>query len=314
MRIFNGWNVAGHSKMKKRVLITGIEGFTGRYVRKEFQNSGWEVYGFGGSEKQKENYFKANLLDIESLKNVVKEVKPHAVVHLAGIAYAAHLHAIDFYNIHVLGTLNFLSVLEEHGENIEKVLLASSANVYGNTEAGVFSESAPLKPFNDYGVSKLAMEYMAWLWREKLPIVIARPFNYSGVGQTQNFLLPKLVWHFQQKKSEVLLGNIDVARDFSDVRSVAYAYRRLIETPGSKGAVNVCSGQAFTIRQVLGVLQDLAGYSIEIKVNQSLIREGEVRILYGSHERLSGLIGGYLPPPLNETLHWMLEAKENDGL
>lgn len=291
----------------KRVLITGMEGFTGRYLRDEFAAHGWAVFGFGArAQAGVANYRQVDLQDLPGLQDYVRQVQPQAVAHLAGIAFVGHNTPFDFYQTHVLGTLNLLSALELCAPNLQKVLLASSANVYGNSVPGVYSETTPLRPANDYAVSKLAMEYMAWLWRDKLPIVIARPFNYTGVGQSRNFLLPKIVGHFQQGLRQIELGNLNVERDFSDVRNVANAYRRLIECPESKGAVNVCSGQVHSIQDVLAIMKELSGYEMEVKVNPAFVRADEVKTLYGSCDRLKGFIGDYQPIELKETLRWML--------
>lgn len=284
-----------------KVLITGLSGFTGRYMADELSAHGHEVIGLS-----------ANLLDAPALNDEVKTIVPDAVVHLAGIAFVAHKTAMDFYNTHVQGTLNLLSALANLPHPIQKVLLASSATVYGNSVEGQYSENTPLKPANDYSVSKLAMEYMAWLWREKLPIVIARPFNYTGVGQSANFLLPKVVAHFQAKKPEIELGNIQVWRDFSDVRDVVAAYRKLLESPESKGAINVCSETVYSVGDVLGILQELAGYKITVRVNPQFVRHDEVKILYGSCAKLRSLIGDYNPRPLKETLQWMYSNENSD--
>jgi nucleoside-diphosphate-sugar epimerase len=297
----------------KRLLASGVEGFTGRYLREEFASNGWEVHGFGTKVRDLAGYHRADLQDLDALRQLVLEVKPDAVVHLAGIAFPAHHTAIDFYNAHITGTFNLLKALSEHGSGIKKVLLASTANVYGANRDGVCHESAPLKPFNDYGVSKLAMEYMAWLWREKLPIVIARPFNYTGVGQAAHFLLPKIVSHYAAGKKEIQLGNLHVARDYSDVRDVVKAYCLLVDCPESKGAVNVCSGHAVTVAQILEIMNRVAGYDIQVTVNPEFVRKGEIELLVGSRERLEGLVGLCPWRSLEETLNWMFKSSVEAG-
>jgi nucleoside-diphosphate-sugar epimerase len=188
------------------------------------------------------------------------------------------------------------------------VLLASSANIYGNTTEGMLDETTALNPANDYAVSKLAMEYMARLWMDKLPIVIARPFNYTGVGQSPAFLLPKIVEHFRRRADVIELGNLDVWRDFSDVRAVAQVYRHLLQVRPVGVTVNVCSGQTHSLREVLGMAQRISGHSLQVRVNPTFVRVNEVKTLCGSPERLRGLIGDWRGPALEETLRWMLES------
>lgn len=293
----------------KRVLITGISGFTGHYVRQEFLAHGWEVFGCGTRPTADvPGYYPVDLLKPETLGPVISKVQPTAVVHLAGIAFAAHRHPIDFYNTHVQGTLHLLDALSTRAPDLQKVLLVSTGNVYGNTVPGVYDESAALKPFNDYGASKLAMEYMAWLWRERLPIVIARPFNYTGVGQAAHFLLPKIIEHVARRASDIELGNLHVRRDYSDVRNVATAYRRLVESADARGAVNVCSSDAYSVNEVLRMVAEISGHTMKVHVNPAFVRAGEVDLLCGSHQKLEATVGAIEWIPLRDTLAWMLTA------
>ena len=214
----------------KRALITGAEGFTGRYLARELERCGWDVWGTDVLDKPSDpRYRRSDLTDRESLQRIVDEIQPHAVVHLAGIAFVAHGNADAFYRVNLMGARNLLAALAETASRPRCVLLASSANVYGNRTEGVLKETTPPNPANDYAVSKLAMEYMARLWLDRLPVVLARPFNYTGVGQGEAFLLPKVVAHFRRRAEVIELGNLDVWRDFSDVRAVVHAYRRLLE-------------------------------------------------------------------------------------
>jgi nucleoside-diphosphate-sugar epimerase len=203
-----------------------------------------------------------------------------------------------------------LEALAADSRRLRAVLLASSANIYGNSEVELLTEDVPPAPANDYAVSKLAMEQMANLWKDRLPIIIARPFNYTGVGQSDKFLLPKIVDHFRRQASLIELGNIDVARDFQDVRFVANAYRRLLDANAVGQTVNLCSGQAYTLTEVIRMVEALAGYRIEVKVNPAFVRANEVARLTGSNRKLSELIGPLDIIPLQKTLQWMYESRD----
>ena len=295
---------------KPRALITGIHGFTGQYMAAELRAHGWDVMGLGSQAEggSVPGYYCADLLDAASLRNVVAQVRPDAVVHLAGIAFVGHGDADAFYRVNLMGTRNLLAALAQGEHRPRCVLLASSANVYGNSTEGVLTEATPAHPANDYAVSKLAMEHMARLWLERLPIVIARPFNYTGVGQSESFLLPKIVAHYRRRAPTIELGNIDVWRDFSDVRALAQAYRRLLEVCPVGATVNVCSGHARSIGEVLNIMSRISGYSINVQVNPAYVRASDVRTLCGSNDLLQRLIGGWKTAPLEETLDWMFNA------
>ena len=290
----------------KRALITGINGFTGKYVAKELENAGYTVYGTGVSATALPRYFQIDLQDKQSLANVVREVQPSVVIHLAAIAFVGHGAADDFYQVNLIGTRNFLEVLALHAKELEAVLLVSSANVYGNSTEGVLFETTAPNPANDYAVSKLAMEYMAKLWLGKLPLFIVRPFNYTGVGQSEDFLLPKIVAHFRRQASCIELGNTDVYRDFSDVRTVAKIYRRLIEVKPVGQTVNVCSGKTYSLREVLDLAKEISGHEIEVRVNPAFVRANEVKSLCGDTAYLRSLIGEQGSLSLEDTLRWML--------
>ncbi|MCB5306749.1 GDP-mannose 4,6-dehydratase [Yersinia massiliensis] len=293
----------------KRALITGIQGFTGHYMAAELSAAGYRVFGLGSQPSTKSDYFQVDLLDAKRLNAIVEQVKPHLVVHLAAIAFIGHGDPAAFYNVNVVGTRNLLVALNTVADNIEAVLLASSANVYGNTQEGVLSEASAVNPANDYAVSKLAMEYMANLWTEKLPIIIARPFNYTGVGQSEDFLLPKIVSHFRHKASEIELGNLDVWRDFTDVRALVKAYLGLLIAKPIGETVNVCTGKTYSLREVIALCEAITLHNISIRVNPAFIRANEVKMLCGNASKLRSIVKGWNAPPLEKTLQWMLEDK-----
>lgn len=295
--------------MSKRALVTGLSGFTGHYMARELEALGYEVFGLGQTEPRDEHHFAVDLRDKDALVRVVNDVRPELVVHLAAIAFVAHGDVSDIYGSNIVGTRNLLAALSTLSTIPAKILLASSANIYGNADVAVLDESCPARPENDYAVSKYAMELMSRHWANALPIVIARPFNYTGVGQSPSFLLPKLVDHFARREAKVELGNIDVYRDFSDVRTVTDAYARLLLQGKPGEAYNLCSGRAHSIEDVLMMLAELAGYSIEVQVNPAFVRANEVKRLVGSNQRLTATIGELKQIPLADTLQWMYRSQ-----
>ncbi len=187
-------------------------------------------------------------------------------------------------------------------------MFCSSANIYGNASVEVIDEAVVAAPANDYAVSKLSMEYVASLWPQ-LPITIVRPFNYTGVWQHEKFLIPKIVSHFKRNASVIELGNLDVERDFSDVRMVVDSYRRLLELDSSGQVYNIASGHGYTLTNVLDIMCELAGYRPEIRVNPAFVRQNEVRKLVGNNAKLRGAIGDLKTIELRDTLRWMLESE-----
>jgi nucleoside-diphosphate-sugar epimerase len=295
----------------KRALITGLRGFTGDYLARELSAAGYRVFGTAlpGHDASPDIFpadvFPVNLLDRAAVTGMIEQVQPDVVAHLAGIAFVAHDNAEQIYRVNVAGTRNLLEALAATPRKPSSVLLASSANIYGNARVALIDESVAPMPANDYAVSKLAMEYMARLWMDKLPITIVRPFNYTGVGQSENFLLPKIVAHFRKGARRIELGNLAIARDFSDVRMVAKSYRRLLAAAPGGEVFNVCSGRSHSLESVLDMMGEIAGYRIEVQVNPAFVRANDVLTLAGDNTRLTRVIGELQPIPLADTLRWM---------
>lgn len=291
----------------RKALITGSEGFTGKYLAAELENHGWEVWRTDNLNlPDGDRYRKSDLCEPVTLKRVIDEIKPDAVVHLAAIAFVGHEDPGMIYRVNLIGSRNLLALLSDASHKPSCVLLASSANIYGNAASGTLDETTPVNPTNDYAVSKLAMEFMAQTWKEILPIVIVRPFNYTGVGQSESFLIPKIVKHFRLKEKVIELGNLDVWRDYSDVRSVVRAYRRLLEVCPISETVNVCSGNSYSLREILAMMEAMTGQKIQVRINPAFIRQNEVNMLSGDPSKLLKLIGDWDAPSLEKTLSWML--------
>lgn len=296
-----------------RTLITGVAGFTGRYLAPLLAERGHEVYGLvhesAGEIYGVSHAYEADLVDLPKVKAIVEEVRPDHVVHLAGVAFVAHSDVEQIYRSNVLGARQLLEALSEAPERPRSVLLASSANVYGNAREGELDETTSFTPANDYGVSKAAMELVAKLYTSRLPVIVARPFNYTGRGQSSRFIIPKIVAHARERAPVIELGNLEVARDFSDVRTIVEVYGRLLHEPNAIGETyNVCSGKAVSLHELLQMVFRLSGHQFEVRTSAAFLRATEVRVLQGSKAKLEALIGVLPSISLEETLRWMIES------
>lgn len=297
-----------------RTLITGAAGFTGRYLVQALAARGHEVHGLVHAQADEAiegvaAVHLADLADFQALSRAVNEIRPDKVVHLAAVSYVAHDDVADLYRSNVVGTRQLLEALARSSNRPQSIILASSANVYGNNRAGILEEHLSPAPANDYGVSKVAAECLAHIYSDRLPLVIVRPFNYTGPGQSTNFIIPKIISHVRARSPVIELGNLDVSRDFSDVRTVVDAYSRLLDEPNAVGGTfNICSGKAVSLRTIINLAQEVSGHSFEVAVNPAFVRSNEVQSLWGSPARVESLLGPLDHIPLEQTLRWMLEA------
>ena len=286
-----------------RIGLTGSQGFTGVHFTRAAHSAGHEVCPI-----------QADLTQAPALAGEVAglcaQAPLDAVVHLAAISHVAHADLDAFYRVNVVGTSYLLDALLQAGQT-PKVLLASSANIYGNTDQSPIRESQAPSPANHYAVSKLAMEHVARLYLDRLDLLFVRPFNYTGPLHDESFLIPKLVRHFAERRPAVMLGNLQVEREFNDVRMVCASYLGLL-SHGQKGeAYNICSGQSYSLTQVIQRLTDLTKHPISVEVNPAFVRANEVHRLCGNPDKLHSTLGGLHHYTLDDTLAWMLETAKS---
>lgn len=283
-----------------KILLTGSRGFTGKHLTVAVNTLGMDVVGL-----------KSDITDIFSLEDEIAAISPDAVIHCAGISFVASKDQEAFYRVHALGTSNLLSALVKLPKIPNKVLLASSATVYGNAEVTPTPEDCILKPIDHYAMSKVAMEEMAKTYLDKLPIVIARPFNYTGPGQHENFLIPKLVKHFLQQSPTIELGNINVEREFNDVSTICQAYIYLLKFGVPGETYNVSTGNIRSLGHVVNTLIEITNHPIQISINPNFIRPNEVHRMCGNPQKLMNLLEKNHEkiqiPTLRQTLEQMLK-------
>jgi nucleoside-diphosphate-sugar epimerase len=293
--------------LTKRVLITGISGFTGRYMQSSLEKAGYEVSGSSLAPSHEPSVMRANLCDLESMCNLVETVVPNIVIHMGGISNVAHGVAADLYSTNIVGSRNLLQALSMCKTPVQSVMMVSSANLYGNSNSDLITEESQIIPTNDYSISKLAMENLCSLWADELPILIVRPFNYTGVGQSDNFLIPKIVKYYIRRAKTITLGNLDVFREFNDVRNIVDIYKRLLEVKPIGKTINICSGNIYSLSDIIRIMNNLAGYKINIEIDPHFVRKNEIKSLRGSNTLLKNTIGPLEFNPLEETLRWMYE-------
>lgn len=276
--------------VSKNILITGITSFTGKYLEKLLLSQGYSVFGTTLFKSDNKNHFLCDLRNINEIKYIVEKIKPNYVFHFAGISFAAEKNRSLIYDVNVIGTENLLESIIKSKLCPKKILIASSATIYGNQNEKILNEKMCPKPVNHYGFSKMVMEQMTKTYFNKLNIIITRPFNYTGVGQSINFLIPKIVKHFNERKKIIELGNINVAREFNDITDISNIYYQLMLSNKINIIVNLCSGKAIYLSEIINYLNSLASYKIEIKINPDFVRENEIKTLKGSTTLLKSII------------------------
>ncbi|MFP4129328.1 MAG: NAD-dependent epimerase/dehydratase family protein [Halorhodospira sp.] len=284
------------------VFLTGPRSFTAAHLVPRLEAAGMAVVPFEG-----------DVTDGEALARAVHQAAPDYVVHLAALSFPPTASGAEVYAVNTVATERLLAACAELASPPRRVLLPSTGHVYGRPEPGQrpvpFHEGLCPAPRGHYANSKCAMEHLAAGYADRVPIVLPRPFNYTGPGQAEHFLIPKLVAAYQRREPELHLGNTEVARDFSDVRWVVEVYTRLLQADGAVGPVNVCSGRARPLQAALDHLADRTGHRPVIHQDPALIRPDDPPEIRGDPARLHRLLPGVAaPPPLEATIDAMIEG------
>jgi nucleoside-diphosphate-sugar epimerase len=299
--------------LSKRILITGGAGFSGRLLAKRLRQDGNDVVVLSrracpGCD------IDVDLCDFDAVAQALTRTKPNAIVHLAGIAAPTHSNIGEIYSANVVGTANLFAALANAKVEPKIVIIASSAQVYAEAGANVqLTEDALLGPRTHYAVSKYTAEKIAAIYSRYFPIIVARPFNYTGPGQTTDFLIPKIVQHYVERRRQIRLGNLDVFRDISSVERVVEAYSRLVLRSIGPTIVNICSGRATCLADIPKIMEEVSGHSVNLVIEPALFRTDEPQYFVGSPSRLEGLTGPLPNPQIRETLVKMYEAVLKGG-
>ena len=302
----------------KRLLVTGRHGFVGRTVAQlvasERSLSQWHLAPV--SEE-------FDLRKPDAVRALVAEASPDAVVHLAAQSSVADSlrDPAGTIEVNVLGTLHLLQALKDARFD-GPVLFVSSGDVYGKVpDASLpISEQQLPAPRNPYAASKLGAEALCHQWTitTGMHVVVARPFNHIGPGQGDQFAIPAFARQIAEIRSGlrepvVAVGDIDVTRDFTDVRDIVFAYFALLERGRSGECYNVCSGRERTVRSLLERLIGLAGVDVRIVPDEKRMRPSEHRRAVGDATKIREATGWQARMPLDESLSALLTSFQRQG-
>lgn len=298
-----------------KALITGIGGFVGPHLADNLLKNEYSVFGIDrkASEVNGCKCFACDITDEKAVENIISEVKPDVIFHLAGQSSVEKSYKEPelTFKINVEGTNNIFAALINC--NIKpKVLIISSADVYGAPESMPINEDAELSPKSPYARSRVEQEEISLRCNEEygIPIVVSRSFSHTGPGQQENFVCPnfakQVVLVKRGKQSVIKVGNIEVKRDFTDVRDMVEAYRILSEK-GIPGEIyNAGSGKSVSLRHVLETLFTEAGVKPEIEQEPSRVRKNDAIEIQADISKLKAL--GWEPKiPFEQTLKDILD-------
>lgn len=291
-----------------KVLVTGATGFVGRWLIEELRATGHEPVAAPPSRD-------LDIADSNAVARFIADVRPDAVAHLAGIAYAGDAKQAPSaaFRVNEGGTRAVLEAMRRHDRAL--LLVAGSSEVYGRPDPRdlPLRETAPLRAEEPYGRSKLAQEEAALeiATATELPVVVTRSFNMIGPGQRPEFVAPALARRVLDARetgaNEIAVGNVDVRRDLGDVRDAVRAYRLIIEALASgcvpSGTVlNVATGRSTSIRTLIEILADIVGVSVRPQVDPGLVRENDPPEIVGDSTKLRQLTGWTPTIPLERSL------------
>lgn len=279
--------------MSKKILITGASGFAGshllNYLAEQGNNDITGTYNSDkslnslGKIKEKGKFIKVDLKDESQTLELISSTKPDAIYHLAAFASAANSFSSpkETFMNNISSQINLLEAIRNKGSHDCRILVVSSAEVYGNVkpENLPIDEKTPFDPDNPYAVSKLAQDFLGrqYFLSYKMDTVIVRPFNHIGPRQSPDFVVSafaKKIAEIEKGKREPILpvGNLEAKRDFTDVRDVVRAYALLIEKGEAGQAYNIGSGNSYKISDILNKLLGLSSVKVSVESDESLFR------------------------------------------
>ena len=288
------------------VLVTGARGFAGSHLVEHLKKSGIPVTGWTRQD--------VDLLDAKAVSRAIADLKPRAVYHCAGVSHVGQsfTNIGDTFAANVLGTHHLLDALRNAGVEA-RILITGSSLVYRQSDRAL-NEDDPIGPATPYAMSKLAQEMLGQrgIKEDGQQVLFSRSFNHTGPRQDSSFSAPSFARQIAliergRCAPEIVVGNLDAARDLHDVRDTVRAYAAMVERGAPGRIYNVCAGQTYRIRDVLDRLLALSRTLVTVRVDPGRYRPADNPILLGDRSRIERELGWKPEISLNQTLSDLLD-------
>lgn len=302
----------------KDVLIFGAGGFVGSYLSREFMGHGYNIFG---SDKvhsamlpSEVDFEPADLMDSEAVEKLVNKISPDIIVNLAAISSVGASWNIPqlTMQVNVVGALNIMEAARKSVKK-PKILFVGSSEEYVISDFPM-NEDRQLNASNPYGISKVTQEQFAKLYKEQygLKIYCVRPFNHTGVGQRDSFVLPsfcKQVAEIEKSgnSGKIKVGNLTVKRDFSHVKDIVRAYRMIVESENCDLIYNVGSGTAYSLEDMLQYIIKMSSQKIKVEIDQSRFRPTDQPVICCDYNLIKTELGWEPQYTVFDALKEMLE-------
>lgn len=299
--------------MMRRILITGSEGFVGSTLLKILKE-GLDIIiptCYPPLKPPNGKFVELDITNMDMVREVLKIHNPDIIIHLAAVSSVAKSFVARplTYNVNIIGTANLLECAHFLKKNV-KFIYISSCEVYGGGEN--LNEEAPIVLKNPYAVSKYASELICKDYAgDNIEVMILRPFNHTGPGQTDDFVLPSIARQIAEiergKKIPLIeLGNIEIKREFMNVLDVVKAYKIAIDKFVPNEVFNISSGESHSLAEAIELFREFARTKFEIKIDPARLRKTDIPVLTGNGEKFSRLTGWTAKIPLRKTIEDLL--------
>lgn len=311
---------------KKKALITGIAGFAGSHLAELLLLKGYEVYGLCRPRsktehieliKSKLHLEDADLLDSHSLYTTIARIKPDYIFHLAAQSFVptSWVSPSVTLEVNIVGSANLFEAVRLVG--IDPVIqIACSSEEYGlvHPDEVPIKETNPLRPQSPYAVSKVAMDYLGYQYfcSYKMRIIRTRGFNHTGPRRgetfaTSNFAKQIAMIEKQKQEPVISVGNLDAARDWTDVRDMVGGYLLAVQKCEAGEVYNICSGSAVRVGDMLNLLLSFSKVKVEVRPDPSRMRPSDVPVLRGDGSKFMTQTGWKPQIPFEKTMEDLLQ-------